>query len=151
MPSLGKFLQGQVVSAAGVPSRLRPSPGGPVLEGAAMQRNDVTYSASMTPDLALGNWIVITATNGVAFTVNNPVVNGAVLSAANVPVGLLIVLTFVNTSGGNLGAITLGTVYKGNSGFTATMATGLSQSAAMLTFSATQFLGVGSWSGPFAV
>jgi hypothetical protein len=70
----------------------------------ASARVAVTYSASMTPDAALGNHFEIVITDGVAFTINNPT-NAASGSAAE---GQEITLWLCNTSGGAHGAITLG-------------------------------------------
>jgi hypothetical protein len=120
------------------------------LSGAVFVRNAQVYSASMTPDLALGNWITITATTGAAFTVNAPTINGAALSVSNTPIGLPVYISILNNSGGNLGAVTLNAIFKGNSGFTANQATGTSISAMGLFLSSTQILGVGPWTGPFA-
>lgn len=63
----------------------------------------ITYSASMTPDAALGNDFVITATNGTAFTINTP---------TNPSTGQSIVFTIRNTSGGALGVATWAAVFK---------------------------------------
>lgn len=56
-----------------------------------------TYSASITPDLALGNHIIIVVTNTTAFTINPPI---------NAVDGMEMTLEIVNTSGGAMGAIT---------------------------------------------
>lgn len=65
----------------------------------------VTYSASMTPDAAKAATHIITATNGTAFTVNNPI---------NLPItgGKTFELVIRNASGGALGAATFGAIYK---------------------------------------
>jgi hypothetical protein len=63
----------------------------------------VTYSASMTPDVSLGNMQSITANNGTAFTINAP--TGAVR-------GCFMTITIKNTSGGALGVITWNAVFK---------------------------------------
>jgi hypothetical protein len=65
----------------------------------------VTYSASMTPDLALGRLFKITATNGTAFTINNP---------SNLPASsrTRFTIQIINSSGGALGTLTLGAGYK---------------------------------------
>lgn len=71
--------------------------------------NAVTYSASMTPNLALGLTQQITATNTTAFTINapiNPIVNQDWS------------LQLVNSSGGSLGTITFNAAFKAT-GFTA--------------------------------
>jgi hypothetical protein len=143
-------LQGRLTATAGGVQSLAPL--GWVLNGSGynLTRNDQAYSAAITPDLALGNWIVITATNGAAFTINAPLVNGAALTVANAPVGLPIVLSLLNNSGGALGAVTLNAIYKGNSGFTAGINNLNSISALMLMLSSTQILGIGPWTGQFA-
>lgn len=63
----------------------------------------ITYSASMTPNAALGNDFTITATNNTAFTVNAPTGGKA---------GQSVTITIRNTSGGALGAVTWGAGYK---------------------------------------
>lgn len=63
----------------------------------------LTYSASITPDSSQGNSFVVTATNGVAFTINAPT------NPAN---GRQLLLKIRNTSGGALGAITWNAVFK---------------------------------------
>lgn len=80
--------------------------------GVALGANTVTYSASMTPDVGLGSAITITATNNVAFTINAPLLNGAAISATNVPLGTILQLTIRNTSGGALGVATFNAVFK---------------------------------------
>ena len=57
----------------------------------------VTYSASMTPNAALGNSHIITATNGTAFTINAP---------TNETTDQRLLITIKNTSGGALGVAT---------------------------------------------
>lgn len=63
----------------------------------------VTYSASMTPNAALGEYQQITVTNGTAFTVNAPI---------NPLTGQIMRLLFKNTSGGAMGAVTMNAVFK---------------------------------------
>lgn len=63
----------------------------------------VTYSASMTPDAGLAHRHIITATNGVAFTVN---------AYANPAKGMKRTQTIRNNSGGALGVATFAAVYK---------------------------------------
>lgn len=63
----------------------------------------ITYSASMTPNAALGNTHTITATNGTAFTINAPT-NGVT--------GQRILIKIKNTSGGALGVATWNANYK---------------------------------------
>jgi hypothetical protein len=65
----------------------------------------LAYSASMTPNLLTANSFLITATNGVAFTINNP---------TNPPAqgGNRVHFWIINTSGGALGAVTWGAGYK---------------------------------------
>lgn len=69
----------------------------------AQARNVITYSASMAIDASTGNLFDITATNGVAFTVQSP---------TNAADGQKITITIRNTSGGALGALTFGAAYK---------------------------------------
>lgn len=68
-----------------------------------------TYSASMTPDASSSVKKKITATNGTAFTINNPT-NGFP--------GAQLVIDILNSSGGALGTITWGTAYKMAGAFT---------------------------------
>lgn len=86
-----------------------------VLEGAgvALGINTVTYSASMTADVAAGLAVVITATNNAAFAINAPISSALPVSATNpVPLGTLLTLTIRNTSGGALGVATFNAVFK---------------------------------------
>lgn len=62
-----------------------------------------SYSASMALNTAFGNWFTITVTNGTAFTMAAPV---------NVADGQQITITFFNTSGGAMGAITWDSAFK---------------------------------------
>lgn len=64
-----------------------------------------TYGPTVTLDLTQGAWFRITATNAVAFTVANPI---NVSSAS----GPEIQITIRNTSGGALGALTFGALFK---------------------------------------
>lgn len=121
------------------------TPKGWGLSGVLCVPNAQVYAASMTPDLALGNWITITVTNGVAFTVQNPTFNGAALAATNVPVGSFVALTILNASGGGTGAITLGSAWKGAAGF-GNPANNQYVSALFMVFSATQLLALSNWS-----
>ena len=71
----------------------------------AVGRYTLTYSASITPNFGLGaQEFDITATNGTAFTINNPIGYGVDSQE------LIIIIR--NTSGGALGTITWGTIYK---------------------------------------
>lgn len=66
----------------------------------------LTYAAAMTPDLSMGDYFIITATNGVAFTINNP---------TNPPLAgdtQRLVFRIRNTSGGAAGALTFGVLFK---------------------------------------
>lgn len=63
----------------------------------------VTYSASMQFEAGLGNIFEITATNGTAFSISNPL---------DPVIGQRITLRIINTSGGALGAVTFGTQFK---------------------------------------
>lgn len=63
----------------------------------------LAYSASMTPNPALGNEQVVTVTNGVAFALLQPTVIA--------PAGDELMITIINTSGGALGVATF-TGYK---------------------------------------
>lgn len=69
----------------------------------ADKRVTVAYSASMTPDAALGNNWEITANNGVAFTINAP---------TNPADGMRVTVKIRNTSGGALGAVTWSAAFK---------------------------------------
>jgi hypothetical protein len=71
----------------------------------------LTYSASMTPNFQTNNSLVITANTGAAFTINNP---------TNPPVagGLKARIWISNTSGGTLGAVTWGVIFKVAAGIT---------------------------------
>lgn len=69
----------------------------------ALKRTAVTYSASMTIDAATGNWFLISATNGSAFTINAP---------TNAADGACITITVKNESGGALGAVTWNGIFK---------------------------------------
>jgi len=70
----------------------------------------VTYSASMTFDASQGSGeFIIPVTNGTAFTINNPV---NATGGNQYPKGGKLVVTFVNTSGGAMGAITWGSNFK---------------------------------------
>lgn len=81
---------------------------------------NIPYSASITPDVALiggatGGGGIITATNNTAFTLQNPV---------GMTTGDMVEITLNNTSGGALGAITLGSMYKLQGGAFPSPATG---------------------------
>jgi len=65
--------------------------------------NIVTYSASMTPNATPGRTQRISATDGNAFTINNP---------TNSQVGDILIVMIRNTSGGALGAATFAAGYK---------------------------------------
>lgn len=77
----------------------------PSLFGGAVIEKEitVTYSASMTIDARTGNEQVITATNGTAFTINQP---------SNPNAGQYLEITIRNTSGGALGTATWAAVFK---------------------------------------
>lgn len=65
--------------------------------------NAMTYGASMTPDLSQGDIVTITATDGSAFTINNP----------NNPItGQRWLLKIFNNSGGTLGAVSWGAAFR---------------------------------------
>lgn len=66
-------------------------------------RADLTYSASISTDVDLGDHFTITATNTSAFTINAP---------TNPVTGKRITYTIRNNSGGALGAITWNAVFK---------------------------------------
>lgn len=70
------------------------------------QRAIITYSASMTPNTLQGDWQIITATNGTAFTINAPT------NALNLVDGAQLTITLKNSSGGALGAATWNAVFK---------------------------------------
>lgn len=63
----------------------------------------VTYSASMTPDAALGDQFIITATNATAFTINAP---------TNPVAGQEITIRIRNTTAGALGTATWNAIFK---------------------------------------
>lgn len=113
--------------------------------GVLFTPNAQTYSASITPELSLGNWLTITVTNNTAFTINAPTYNGAALSATNVPLGMLVALTILNASGGAMGAVTFNAVYRNAAGFVVP-ANNNYVSTVFLCFSATQFLALSNWS-----
>lgn len=139
-------LQASIAAAAGANPQV-VVPQGWVLGGAGISftRNPLTFSASMTPDLALGNWITITATSNIAFALNNPLYNGAPISPTNFPAGMFILLNLFNSSGGALGAFTPGSVWKGAGGFAAP-GNGLQNCSLNIVLSATQIIGIGNWS-----
>lgn len=64
-----------------------------------------TYGPTVTIDLSQGAWFRITVTNGVAFTVSNPINVGSMS-------GPEIQITIRNTSGGAAGVLTFGALYK---------------------------------------
>ena len=64
---------------------------------------NITYSASMTPDAIVAHDFIISASNGTAFTINNP---------TNGYSGQILTITVRNVSGGALGAVTWGGAYK---------------------------------------
>jgi hypothetical protein len=66
-------------------------------------KNSPTYSTSITPNAALANWFIITATDGVGFTINAP---------SNATTGQSITFTIKNTSGGAMGTLTWDAVFK---------------------------------------
>jgi hypothetical protein len=71
-----------------------------VLTGASAT---IAYSTSMTPDAALGNVQIITATNATAFTINAP---------TNPTTNQQMTIMIRNTSGGALGTATWNAVFK---------------------------------------
>jgi hypothetical protein len=71
--------------------------------GRAVPLATAVYSTSITLNAQLGDGFVITATNGVAFTINAP------LNPQN---GRVITITIRNASGGALGVITWDAVFK---------------------------------------
>ncbi len=72
-------------------------------QGRVEQRITITYSAAMSIDLNIGTQFQITATNGTAFTINNP---------TNSNIGQIFTVTIRNTSGGALGVATWNPSYK---------------------------------------
>ena len=82
------------------------------------EREVVTYSTSMTPNQRNGHFHRITATDGVAFTVNDP---------TNSVTGNIVGIMIRNTSGGALGVATFGSGYKLGAAWTQP-ATGFSRS-----------------------
>lgn len=79
---------------------------------------DLLYSASMTPDLALGNTQRVTINNGTAMTINAPL---------NAYPGALMCIMLKNISGGAAGALTLNAIFKIGAAWTQA-ATGFSRS-----------------------
>jgi hypothetical protein len=77
--------------------------GSNINSGFAWKRVAPTYGVSVAIDASLGNEYVVTATDGVAFTVANP---------TNATTGQRISIRIRNTSGGVLGAVTWDTLYK---------------------------------------
>jgi hypothetical protein len=63
----------------------------------------IAYSALMTPNASTGNIKTIAATNATAFTITNP---------SNALSGTKLTITVKNTSGGALGAVSWGALYK---------------------------------------
>lgn len=70
----------------------------------------LTYSASITPDLALGNVFTITATNNTAFTINAPLSRAG--NGNTSPGGQRITFRILNTAGGALGTVTWNAAFK---------------------------------------
>ena len=68
-----------------------------------------TYSASITVDASVQSYVKITATDGSAFTINNP---------TNPKAGMSLIFDVVNGSGTTLGTITWGTAFKSAGSFT---------------------------------
>ena len=93
-----------------------------------------TYGPVVTVDLSQGAWFRVTVTNGVAFTVSNPI---NVSSAS----GIEIQMTIRNTSGGAAGALTFGALYK-IGGAWVQAATGFSRSI-QFTFDGTNWIETG--------
>ena len=71
------------------------------------------YGPVVTPNLTLGSSFTITATDGVAFQVANPI--GALQQGSTNRISI----TIKNASGGVLGAVTWGTAYKQAGSFAA--------------------------------
>lgn len=71
--------------------------------GAVGWRVNVTYSASMAIDMTDGDWHLITATDGSAFSIGDPAHEGT---------GLFLTITIRNSSGGALGVATWHANYK---------------------------------------
>ena len=114
----------QILNGAGT-AALSMGSNGVLLEKLASvpRKLALTYSASMTPDASLANTFTITVTNGAAFTIQNPI---------NITDGQRFVITFINTSGGAMGAITLGSAIHIAGAFT-NPATGFNRSLEFLT------------------
>ena len=81
----------------------RQQAGGAAVEAVSGVIVTLTYSASITPNAALGSILVITATNGTAFTINAP---------TNPATGQKLTFTIRNTAGGALGTATWNAVFK---------------------------------------
>ena len=77
--------------------------------GTAAAVNEPVYSASITPNAALGKYQAIEVTNTSAFTIN---------SATNIVQGSELVIEIYNASGGTMGAITWASNYKMAGAFT---------------------------------
>lgn len=69
-----------------------------------------TYGATVTIDCKLGAFFIITVTDGVDFTISNPIGDVA---------GITINIMVRNTSGGAMGAVTLGSDYNIGAAFAA--------------------------------
>jgi hypothetical protein len=82
-----------------------PNGGGAGLAGGSLTlaRATVAYGTSMTPDSSQANTLVITATDGVAFTINAP---------TNPATGKQITFMIRNATGGALGAATWNAIFK---------------------------------------
>ena len=72
--------------------------------GADFTMSSLTYSASITPNAMNTEYFTIMATNGTAFTINNP-------SADPIFAGTRVTFDIKNSSGGAMGSITWGAKY----------------------------------------
>jgi hypothetical protein len=151
MGLLGR-LQAKVTALAGSSPQL-VEPQGWAIGGAGVsyKLNTQVYSASITPDLASGNLLFITATSNLgAWVLNAPLWNGVALSATNCPFGMPIQVVILNSSGGAIGAFSQqNPPWRGVTGFGAP-GNGQYISVNFLVKSATEIIGVGPWMGATA-
>lgn len=72
--------------------------------------NFPTFGANVTIDVGLANTFIVTAPNGNAFQIDNPINSPILVPPINVT--QVINITIANASGGALGAVTLDTAYR---------------------------------------
>jgi hypothetical protein len=90
------------------------------INGSIVTRNAVlTYGATMTPDSTKGTRFLVTATNGVAFTIDNPTLAATThVNGIKLRDGQEFEFVIRNNSGGVLGALTWGTKYRTSGAWT---------------------------------